>query len=396
MSVTLRLGYLPLLDTAPLLIADALGFAEEEGLHLDLTAAPSWAALRDLLALEQVDAAQMLAPVPIAMALGLGSVVARFEALSVLNLNGNVIGISNPLADRLAAAGHTFDFADATAAGQALLAAGGPLRIGVPFAFSMHRELVSYWLAALGADAARLDIRTVPPPRMAAALAEGEIDAFCVGEPWGSVAVDSGVATLLLPGTAIWASAPEKVLACRHGWAETRPDAAGALLRAVWRAARWLGAAGNAAMASELLAAENRLSLPADVLERGLTGRMVVRPGAHDQSAPRFIEFFVGAAGFPWRSQAAWIGQALALRHGLPVETARPTAAAVFRSDLYRLHLRGTGADLPSASEKLEGAVALPTAVPAECGQLILPRDQFFDARIFDPARNFDPKVAAR
>ena len=90
---TLRLGYIPLVDAAPLIIADAIGFAEEEGLTLELRQAPSWAALRDMLAVGQVDAAQMLAPVPVAMALGLGGSAARFEALSVLNTNGDVIGV---------------------------------------------------------------------------------------------------------------------------------------------------------------------------------------------------------------------------------------------------------------------------------------------------------------
>ena len=98
------------------------------------------------------------------MALGLLRSPARFEALSVLNLNGNVIGVSAALAAQLRAAGHGFDFADAFAAARALLGAGKTLRIGVPFAFSMHRELLHYWLGALGADAAVLDIRTVPPP----------------------------------------------------------------------------------------------------------------------------------------------------------------------------------------------------------------------------------------
>ncbi len=121
MSVALRLGYVPLLDAAPLIVAEAMGFAEEEGLHFDLHAAPSWASLRDMLALGQVEAAHMLAPLPVAMALGLGRSPARFEALSVLNLNGNVIGVSLDLAARMRAAGHGFDFADAYTAG----AAGG-------------------------------------------------------------------------------------------------------------------------------------------------------------------------------------------------------------------------------------------------------------------------------
>ena len=390
MSVTLRLGYVPLLDAAPLIIAEALGFAEEEGLSLDLHTAPSWAALRDMLAVGQVDAAQMLAPVPVAMAVGLGRGPVRFEALCVLNLNGNVIGISNALAAKMADAGYGFDFADAAAAGRALLAAAPILRIGVPYTFSMHRELLLYWLAASGAHAAQLDIRTVPPPRMAEALSAGEIDLFCVGEPWGSVAVENGSGTLLLPTSALWARAPEKVLATRLGWAEAEPALAGPLLRALWRAGRWLGRAENHIIAAEMLTAEGRIAVSAELVERALSGRIVTAPDGREHLTPQLIEFYEGAAGFPWRSQAAWIGASLAGRHGLDVTQAAAAAAAVFRSDLYRLHLRPAGAVLPGASEKLEGALAQPTAVPAERGQLILPADRFFDARIFDltaPAR---------
>ncbi|MES2435956.1 MAG: CmpA/NrtA family ABC transporter substrate-binding protein [Pseudomonadota bacterium] len=385
MSVTLRLGYVPLLDAAPLIIAEALGFAEEEGLSLDLHTAPSWAALRDMLVVDQVDAAQMLAPVPVAMALGLGRGPVRFEALCVLNLNGNVIGISNALATTMAQAGYEFDFSDARAAGSALLAAAPVLRIGVPYAFSMHHELLHYWLRASGAAAAQLDIRTVPPPRMAEALQAGEIDLFCVGEPWGSVAVENGSGTLLLPTSALWARAPEKVLATRVGWAEAEPALAGPLLRAVWRAGRWLARSENHIIAAELLTAQSRIGVSAELIERALTGRIVTAPNGREHLTPQLIEFFEGAAGFPWRSQAAWIGASLARRHGLDVVEAAGAAADVFRSDLYRLHLRPAGAILPGASEKLEGALAQATAVPAERGELILPADRFFDARIFDP-----------
>ena len=386
MTVDLHLGYVPLVDAAPLLVADVLGFAEEEGLHVVLHAAPSWANLRDLLAMGQVDAAQMLAPVPIAMALGLGRGTARFEALSVLNMNGNVIGVSRAIADRMRAAGYGFDFKDAFAAGHAVLAASQHLRIGVPFAFSMHVELLHYWLAAVGCRLDRLEIVTVPPPRMGAALAADEIDVFCVGEPWGSVAVDMGAGELLLPGSAIWARAPEKVLAVRTGWAEEEPVLAGRLLRAVWRAGRWLGQADNQMIAAEMLGSAQRLGVAAEVIERSLSGRMVMTRGGGETPSPHLIEFQSGAASFPWRSQAAWIGVQLATRYGLDPGDAAQKAAAVFRSDLYRLHLRAAGAELPGASDKLEGALAMDTAVPAERGQMILPADPFFDARIFDPS----------
>jgi ABC-type nitrate/sulfonate/bicarbonate transport system substrate-binding protein len=339
------------------------------------------------LALGQVAAAQMLSPVPVAMALGLGGSSARFEALSVLNVNGDVFAVSLPLAARMREAGHDFGFVDAQAAGQALLAAGGePLRIGVPFPFSMHVELVEYWLNGLNLPRpAGLEIITLPPPRMADALAAGEIDAFMVGEPWGSVAVEMGVAELLLPGAAIWACAPEKILATRQGWAETEPELAGRLLRAVWRAGRWLGQSDNHPSASEILAAPGRLLVAPEIIERSLSGRLVTSPQGQERRSPGFMEFHAGAASFPWRSQAAWIAVQMARRFWREPVAAARSAAAVFRSDLHRLHLAETGADLPGASEKLEGALDHPTPVASERGRLILPRDRFFDARIFDP-----------
>lgn len=384
MTVPMRLGFLPLVDAAPLIVADAMGFAEEEGLALDLVAAPSWSALRDLLAAGQVDAAQMLAPVPVALALGLGG-AARFEVLSVLNLNGNAVGVSLALAARMA--GHDFALNDARAAGQALLRAAGPgLRIGVPFAFSMHRELVNYWLDGLGATPpTALEIVTVPPPLMPDALAAGEIDAFCVGEPRGSVAVERGAGVLLLPTSAIWAAAPEKVLAVREGWAEAQPELAGKLVRAVWRAGRWLGQAGNHSVASEILAAPGRLGVSPEIIERSLTGRLVISPAGDERVVPGFLRFHDGAAGFPWRSQAGWIGARLAQRHGLDVATAQETAAGLFRSDLYRQYLGPTGADLPAASAKVEGSLGQPSPVASSRGRLILPADRFFDAQVFDP-----------
>lgn len=384
MTEILRIGFLPLVDAAPLIVAEAMGFAEEEGLALELVAAPSWAALRDLLAIGQVAAAQMLAPIPIAMTLGLGG-LARFEALSVLNLNGNAIGVSHALAEQMQ--GHDFALTDARAAGRAMLAAAGQgLRIGVPFAFSMHRELVDYWLEALGSPLPPgLQIITVPPPLMPDALAAGEVDAFCVGEPRGSVAVDRGAGRLLLPTSAIWASAPEKVLAACAGWAEAEPDLAGRLLRAVWRAGRWLGEARNLSVASEILAQPGRLEVSAEVIERSLTGRLVISPMGEERMVPGFIRFHDGAAGFPWRSQAAWIGARLARRHGLDPETAQARAAGVFRSDLYRLHLGPAGADLPAASAKVEGSLLAPAPVASSRGRLILPSDRFFDAQVFDP-----------
>ena len=148
--IRLGIGYVPLLDAAPLIMAQQMGFAAEEGLELDLRAAPSWSAVRDMLCFGQVDAAHMLSPVPIASAMGLGGGAVPMSAISVLSINGTVVGVANKLADKLRAAGHDFGFNNAETAGNALIGvADAPLRIGVPFPFSMHSELLIYWLLSL-------------------------------------------------------------------------------------------------------------------------------------------------------------------------------------------------------------------------------------------------------
>ena len=384
--VDLKAGFIPLIDSAPFIVAKELGFAEEEGLNLDLSRAPSWSTLRDWVALGQIDAAHMLSPVPVAAALGLGGIAARLNALAVMSVNGNVIGVSTELAARMRSAGYRFDFRDPRAAGAALMAAtNGTLRIGVPFPFSMHAELLYYWLGAVGVQAPQgLDVRTIPPPLMADAMAKGEIDAFCVGEPWGSIAVENDVGTLILPGNAIWARAPEKVVAVRESWVDESPDLAHRLVRALWLAGRWLGQEQNQTTASELLSRPEYLDISAEVLERSMSGRMVISPEGDLRQVPDFLAFHTGAVGFPWRSQAAWIAHRLAARTGLDRSAVRE-AARVFRADIYRQALSPLHVDLPGASEKLEGAITVPTEVASASGTLILQPDAFFDSRVFDP-----------
>lgn len=386
-TVTLPVAYMPLVDAAPLVVAQEMGFAQAEGLDLDLIAAPSWSSVRDMLAFGRVDAAHLLAPVPVAMALGLGGVTTGISAVSVLSVNGDVIGVSRGLEARLRDAGHPFDFADATRAGAALAAvAKDGLTIGAPFPFSMHVELLRYWFEVTPLADLPVEIRTIPPPLMTQALAEGEIDAFCVGEPWGSTAVESGAGALLLPGSAIWSFAPEKVLSARTDWAETEPHLLGRLMRAVWKAGKWLSLPESKITAAEMLSRKQYLDVPAEVIDRALSGHLTISRRGEQRQVERFLEFHAGAATFPWRSQAKWIAGRMSARAGLDPGAAMRAAAGVFRSDLYRRELGPAGADLPGASEKLEGAVDHPTAVASASGRMILLRDRFFDGRVFDPS----------
>ncbi|SHH37207.1 CmpA/NrtA family ABC transporter substrate-binding protein [Marivita hallyeonensis] len=386
-TVTLPVAYMPLVDAAPLIVAQDLGFAEAEGLSLDLIAAPSWSSVRDMLAFGRVDAAHMLSPVPVAMALGLGGVRTALSAVSVTSVNGNVIGVGRPLEDKLRSAGHDFSFDDAAHAGAALASViDDRLTVGVPFPFSMHVELLHYWFENTPLAGLDVTIRVVPPPLMAQAMAAGEIDAFCVGEPWGSVTVESGAGALLLPAKSIWAFAPEKVLAVRSDWAETEPHLLGRLMRATFKAGRWLSLPESRTAAATLLSRKEYLDVSSELIDRALSGRLTISSNGDQRQVDDLLEFNAGAANFPWRSQAKWIGARMAQRSGFDVGEAMRAAGSVFRSDLYRQELSQTTSDMPGASEKLEGSLAHATAVASETGRLILHPDRFFDGRIFDPS----------
>ncbi|SFS05784.1 ABC transporter substrate-binding protein [Yoonia litorea] len=385
--VEISVAYMPLVDAAPLIIAQEMGFAQSEGIALNLIAAPSWSSVRDMLAFGRVDAAHLLSPVPIASAMRMGGVSTQISAVSVLSVNGNVIGVSRALEAKLRDAGYPFDFADPVAASAALAAVSdGPLTFGVPFPFSMHVALLRYWAegTSLGRDGIR--IRTVPPPLMANALAAGDVDAFCVGEPWGSVAMETGAGALILPGRAIWNFAPEKVLSVRTDWAETEPDLLGRLMRAVWRAGRWLSHPDVKATASDLLSRKAYLDVSAELIDRALSGHLSITHRGDHRAVPGFLEFYAGAATFPWRSQAKWIMERLVQEHGAePLSDAQ--IARVFRTDLHRRHLASVGCDLPGASSKVEGAILAPTAVASAAGEITLHPDRFFDGKVFDPDR---------
>ena len=89
-----------------------------------------------------------------------------------------------------------------------------PLTFGMTFPFSTHNYQLRFWMAAGGVDPDE-DVRLVvlPPPYMVDSLANGHVDAFCVGAPWNSVAVDLGIGHILHFVSDILVSAVEKVLA---------------------------------------------------------------------------------------------------------------------------------------------------------------------------------------
>ncbi len=229
-------------------------------------------------------------------------------------------------------------------------------------------------------------ITVLPPPFMVDALARGRIDGFCVGEPWNSIAVDSGVGTIVTTKSALWRQSPEKVLGMQEAFATRHPQRVAALVRALWRAGAWLSDRENLEAAAALLAQPGYVGVAPEVIARSLSCRIVCERGGAPVHVPDFLVFSDHAANFPWRSHALWFYSQMVRWGQVDFDPdAAQRAWGVYRPDLYRAALEGTEADLPNAGAKVEGALAIETPVASRQGKLTLGPDGFFDGMLFDP-----------
>jgi len=280
---TLELGYVPLTDAAPLLVADELGFFARHGVAVRLNRAAGWAALRDRVAFGGCDGAQILSPLPIAMALGLGGVQRDMVVGATLGMNGNTLTLSTALVAEMASDAPIYPMpADLLAAAIARRRAAGrpPLVIAVVFPFSSHNYLLRRWLASGGIDP-EADLRLVvaPPPEMGERLAEGAIDGFCAGEPWGSRAADLDVGRIVVTTADIWPDHPEKVLAFPAELVARDRALVVAAIAAVIEAGRWIAAPGNVDPTVDILCRRALPSVPREIVALALRGRLCAGPG---------------------------------------------------------------------------------------------------------------------
>ena len=392
MTTSLRIAFLPLNDVAVLAAARERGFAEDEGIALDLVRTTSWGTLRDQLVYGQVQAAHMLAPLAVAVTLGLSQQPAALAAPFKLGVNGNMLVMARDFAAALDP-DPARRLADPLGTAHDFAAAIGLWRrkpvIGVVHRFSSHALMLRYWLASAGIDPDRdVVLRVLPPSLTVEAIHAGEIDGFIAGEPWGGAAIASGRAEAVAIGERIWQRGVEKVLAFREPWLEENPDTVDRLLRALARAAAWCDEPDNREVLADILSHADYVDQPADLILGALGGRIVPRAGDAPLDCPNFVLFSREATPFPWRSQALWIYSQL-LRWGMVEASpqAAAQAAAVFRPDVFRRALAGSDVPMPGASMKLEGALESPLAVGSRKGDLTLGPDRFFDGRVFDPER---------
>lgn len=379
-SRLVRAGFIPLVDAAILIAAAEFGFAAREGIQLNLIRDVSWANIRDRLAFRQFDVAHMLAPMPVAASLGLGSNPSPVIAPFILGRGGNAITLSLGLYSRMQSVADLSGKQDALVNAKALKRViedrrnegQDPITLGITYPFSSHNYELRYWLAAGGIDP-DLDVKlvVVPPPMTSDALSAGVIDGFCVGAPWNMVAVSRGVGCIVAVKEDIWSSSPEKVLGMRPDWFDQNSETASRLIVALDRAARWCDHAENRRELALALSGSNYLDVPFDILHRVLLGQFTIDQDGAERTVPDYFNFHRDAANFPWVSQAQWIySQMVRWAQVEHSSSLADVAGASFRPDLYRNAI-GQSLDTPASDTRVEGAGVA---------------DAFLDGAVFDPA----------
>ena len=338
MTTKVNLGLLRLTDSAPVVVAQKRGTFHALDLHPTLSIEPSWANIADKLAYGLLDAAVMLPPLALAMALGLRGPKVKLIVPMGLSQGGNTIvlgGVSPPESARLPPGARLLAW---------LKHQPSTPRIGVVHRFSTHNLLLRYWLALTGVDPDR-DIETVivPPEQVVGALASQQISGFCAGAPWGAAAEEAGAGSVLLGTSDIWPFHPEKCLAVRAEWAQDNPEALTRLLRGLMRAQVVCDRASDAADVAAILSDPDGLNLPAVAARAALPGGT-----GHEQ-----IHFHGAGAAFPAPPHASWfLGQMRRWGWLDGVSGTDILAEIVYRPDLFSRAARLEDAFVPLGARR--------------------------------------------
>lgn len=297
----IRIGFLPLNDCAPLIMAAELGLFAARGLRVSLHQELGWATMRDKILYGELEAAHALAAMPLGATLGLGSIRCECVTGLILNLNGNAITLSEDLWNRGVRNGPTLRAEITNRRNDRVLT------FGVVHRLSTHQYLLRKWLSFHGINPDR-DIRMVvlPPSQMVTNLSSGNIDGFCVGEPWNSVAIEEGAGWCVETSLEIDSDHPEKVLMVRRDFAEKRASEHLLLLAALLDACEFCDNPANSERVAETLARPEYVDAPAATLLAGLTGRFHCGHGI-TRDLPDFVVFSRRGGNEPSAARAAWL-----------------------------------------------------------------------------------------
>jgi two-component system, oxyanion-binding sensor len=347
----LRLGFVPLTDCAPLVMAHELGLFQKYGLRVNLSRELGWATIRDKVIYGELDAAHAVAGMPVAATLGLGSIPCECLTALVLNLHGNAITVSESLWKN--------GVRDGVALREEIQRLRGEktFTFGAVYPFSSHNFLLRKWLASSGIDPDR-DVRIVivPPPQMVSNLKAGNLDGFCVGEPWNSVAVLQGVGYCMAISAELEPGHPEKVVMVRREFAEHRSTEHVALLAALLEACEFCDAPENHGELINVLVRPEYVGVPEAALRPGIRGKIDLGHGGV-RVIRDFNVFHQRNANEPSGEKIAWVLQHMRDSGLCPDDSALNFALGrrVFCADIFEkaARLRASTKTIPASKDKI-------------------------------------------
>ncbi len=368
------LGYIALIDASPLAVAKEKGFFAKHGMpDVEVSKQASWGATRDNLVLGSekngIDGAHILTPMPYLISAGKvtqNNVPTPMYLLARLNLDAQAISVSNEFKDLKV----TADASPLKAAFEKKKAAGKDVKVAMTFPGGTHDLWIRYWLAAGGIDPDK-DISTivVPPPQMVANMKVGNMDAFCVGEPWNEQLVNQGIGFTACTTGEIWFKHPEKALGLRAEWVDKHPNAARALLMAVMEAQQWCEKMENKDELAAIVGKRQWFNVPVPDIIGRLKGDINYGHGRIEKGTKQYMKFWSEHASYPFKSHDLWfVTEDIRWGKFEAATDAKALVNKVNREDLWREAAKALGvaaADIPPTSSR--------------------GKETFFDGKVFDP-----------
>ncbi len=383
----LKIGFIALTDCAPLVIAKEKGFFEKYGLDVHVAKeGGGWPGIQQKVISGEYDFSHALAGMPIAATLGING-DADLVALLSLDYNGNGITFGNNIIDEMKK--HGMDEKKRPLGSEALKkyidakhASEGdkyqPLNFGMVHPVSTHNYELRYWMASSGIEPDRdATIKPFPPPTMPSNLIAGNIEGYCVGEPWNERIVLKKKGSALVTNYDIWNNNPEKVLQARADFVKNNPETTKAVMKAVIEAQMWLDASWeNRKEAAKILSKPNYVKAPVNVLEKSMTGTFQYIKGQDSEPNPMFNVFANYYAAYPFYSHGMWFITQM-YRWGQldkPVDM-KAVIEKTYRPDLFEVAAKEVGYSLPPSAWKKDG---------------VDEHNMFMDGKVWDPNKAVD------
>ncbi|MEK8052415.1 CmpA/NrtA family ABC transporter substrate-binding protein [Ideonella sp. DXS22W] len=295
-----RIGFIPLTDCASVVMASVLGFDKKYGIKIVPTKEASWAGVRDKLVNGELDMAHVLWGLIYGVQMGIGGPKKDMAVLMNLNHNGQAITLSKKLADKGAVDGASLAKLMGTEKREYTFAQTFPT--------GTHAMWLYYWLASVGVNPMKdAKVITVPPPQMVANMRVGNMDGYCVGEPWGHRAIIDGIGITATTTQDIWKDHPEKALGTTAEFVKKYPNTARAVVMAILEASKWIDAGlQNKMKMAETIADKAYVNTSVDAINQRILGRYQNGLGK-TWDDPNHMKFFNdGVVNYPYLSDGMW------------------------------------------------------------------------------------------